>query len=175
YGLVALIVFFFLLAPQNQIDRAKSIVDIEHTNNVGRVKMWTTGIEMWKDKPVFGFGDIDLYKSYSRYRTPGIDEPAGHLHNIYIHLLVTLGTPGFGVVMFLFYKIQRTQYLVFIRNRNDALARNIALGASAIFSGFLINGLFEWNFGDHEIMVFIWFIIGLCLAASDLSDGDHKK
>lgn len=172
FALSALIILFFLFAPQNQIDRAKSITDPTHPNNVGRVKMWTTGIEMWKDKPIVGYGDIDLYESYSRYRTPGIDEPAGHLHNIFIHLLVTLGTIGFGIVMFLFYKILREQYAVFIRNKNDALVRNVALGALAIFSGFLINGLFEWNFGDHEIMVFIWFNIGLCLAANNLSSGE---
>ncbi|MEW5800268.1 MAG: O-antigen ligase family protein [Bacteroidota bacterium] len=173
-GLIGLVVLFFLFAPQNQIDRAKSIVDLEHPNNVGRVKMWTTGIEMWKDKPIFGFGDIDLYRSYSRYRTPGIDEPAGHLHNIYIHLLVTLGIVGFAIVMFLFFKILQTQYRIFVRCRNDALPRNVSLGALSIFTGFLINGLFEWNFGDHEIMVFIWFTVGLCIAINSIAQTEKQ-
>lgn len=173
-GLIVLIALFFLFAPQPQIDRAKSIVDIYHPNNVGRVKMWTTGIEMWKDRPIFGFGDIDLYESYSRYRTPGIDEPAGHLHNNYIHLLVTLGTVGFAIVMFLFYKILQVQYGVFARNKNDALSRNVALGSLAIVAGFLVNGLFEWNFGDHEIMVFIWFTIGLSLAMEAIAQTEKQ-
>lgn len=164
FVLGGLILAFFLFAPEQQIDRAKSIVDLSHPNNVGRVKMWTTGLEMWKDKPIFGFGDIDLYSSYSRYRTPGIDEPAGHLHNIFIHLLVTIGAVGFVVVMFLFYKIVRMEYDVFSHNKHDVIARNVALGAMAVFAGFLMNGMFEWNFGDHEIMVFVWLTVGLSLA-----------
>jgi O-antigen ligase len=127
--------------------------------------MWTTGLQMWKDKPLLGFGDIDLYKSYSQYRTPGIEEPAGHLHNNYIHLLVTLGAVGLLVVMSLFALIIGIEYAIFRKFRNDPAIRNIALGGLAVFIGFLVNGLFEWNFGDHEIMVFIWFSVGLVLAS----------
>lgn len=164
FVLVGLIFVFFLFAPEQQIDRAKSIVDLSHPNNIGRVKMWTTGLEMWKDKPFFGFGDIDLYSSYSRYRTPDIDEPAGHLHNTFIHLLVTMGAVGFVVVMFLFYKIVRMEFDVFSHHKQDPIVRSVALGAMAVFAGFLMNGIFEWNFGDHEIMVFVWFTVGLSLA-----------
>lgn len=173
YVLIAAIILFFLVAPQNQIDRAKSIVDPTHPNNIGRIMMWKTGLTMWQDRPVFGFGDIDLYETYSTYRTPGIDEPAGHLHNIYIHLLVTLGAAGFLVVMFLFYKIVKVELHTVIHNKNDAIVRSVSLGSLAVFSGFLINGIFEWNFGDHEIMVFVWFTVGLCLASKNLITSEH--
>jgi len=169
FVLAGLILVFFLVAPEQQIDRAKSIVDLSHPNNIGRVKMWTTGLEMWKDKPMFGFGDIDLYASYSRYRTPDIDEPAGHLHNTFIHLLVTLGTVGFAIVAFLFYKILQMEYDTFKRHQHDDIARSMSLGALAVFTGFLMNGMFEWNFGDHEIMVFIWLTVGLSLAVNNFS------
>ncbi len=171
-SLAVLIAFFFLLAPQHQIDRAKSIVDMNHANNVGRLTMWTTGLQMWSDKPILGYGDIDLYKSYSQYRTPGIDEPAGHLHNTYIHVLVTLGTVGFITVMWLFYSIMKSEYSVFRKRMGNSLVRNTALGGLAVFSGFLVNGLFEWNFGDHEIMVFVWFTVGLVLASAETEHGE---
>jgi O-antigen ligase len=168
FAAVALLVaLFFLFAPQHQIDRAKSIVDLSHPNNVGRLKMWTTGLTMWSDKPVLGFGDIDLYSSYSRYRTPGIDEPAGHLHNNYIHLLVTLGAVGFLAVMWLFTTIVLTEYRIFRSHIDTPSARNIALGGLGVFTGFLVNGIFEWNFGDHEIMVCVWFTVGLVMASAN--------
>jgi putative inorganic carbon (HCO3(-)) transporter len=169
YALIAVIILFFLVAPQNQIDRAKSIVDPTHPNNIGRIMMWKTGMAMWKDRPIFGFGDIDLYSTYSLYRTPGVDEPAGHLHNIYIHLLVTLGAVGFVIVMFLFYRIGKEELTIYTHHKDDALVRSVSLGSTAIFSGFLVNGIFEWNFGDHEIMVFLWFTVGLCLASKNLA------
>jgi O-antigen ligase len=170
--IAALIILFFLFAPPHQLDRAKSIVDLSHPNNVGRLMMWTTGFQMWTDKPILGFGDIDLYKSYSQYRTPEIGEPAGHLHNNYIHLLVTLGAIGFVTVMWLFYTIIKAEYSAFRSHMGNPLIRNTALGGLAVFSGFLVNGLFEWNFGDHEIMVFVWFTVGLVLASAETEIGE---
>ncbi|MFA6467391.1 MAG: O-antigen ligase family protein [Bacteroidota bacterium] len=168
--LIAAIILFFAFAPVQQVDRAKSILDFTNSTNVGRLHMWSTGIRMWKDRPLLGFGDIDLYDAYLTYRTPTGDEPAGHLHNNYVHLLVTLGTIGTGIVLFLFFKVLQTEYRVFKRYSVDPFFRNIALGSIAVFSGFIVNGLFEWNFGDHEIMVFVWFTVGLCFAAQSVAE-----
>lgn len=163
--LIAVIILFFQFAPSHQTDRAKSIIDLSNPTNVGRFNMWETGIRMWKDKPILGFGDIDLYRTYLTYRTPTGDEPAGHLHNNYIHLLVTLGGAGLMIVLYLFFRVLKTEYGIFSKNKSDPLIRNISLGAISVFSGFMVNGMFEWNFGDHEIMVFVWFTVGLCLSA----------
>ncbi len=167
--LIAAIILFLQFGPSHQTDRAKSIVDFSNSTNVGRFNMWETGIRMWKDKPILGFGDIDLYNSYLTYRTPTGDEPAGHLHNNYVHLLVTLGGAGLLTVLFLFFMILRTEFGIFSANKMDPLIRNISLGAISVFSGFMVNGIFEWNFGDHEIMVLVWFTVGLCLAVERMA------
>lgn len=164
------IVLFFLFAPEQQVLRAKSVVDLSNPTNISRMNMWKTGIEMWKDKPLLGFGDIDLYQSYLLYRTPTGDEPAGHLHNNFIHLLVTLGIVGLSIVVFLFYSILKMEYEIFQNSISDALLRNITIASIGIFCAFLINGLFEWNFGDHEIMVFVWFSVGLCLSINNFKE-----
>lgn len=122
---------------------------------------------------MLGFGDIDLYTTYLTYRTPTGDEPAGHLHNNYIHLLVTTGLAGLSIVMFLFYKIILAEFRVFQKAAADPFIRNIALGALAVFCGFLVNGMFEWNFGDHEIMVFVWFTVGLCISGGRLGEKEQ--
>lgn len=127
--------------------------------------MWTTGIQIWKDYPLVGIGDIDIYKTYVNYKSPDDHEPAGHLHSNIMTLLVTVGAFGLTVVLMLFGKILQTEYSAFRRFSSEPFFRNIMLGCLAAFSGFLMNGLFEWNFGDHEIMVFVWFTVGLCLAA----------
>ena len=168
--LAAGIVAFFLFAPASQVDRARSIVDITHHSNAGRLNMWSTGLRMWQDRPLVGFGDIDLYDTYLTYRTPTGDEPAGHLHNNYIHLLVTLGVIGLAAAGFLFFTIIRQELSALRALQSDPFLRDIALGTLAVFAGFLINGLFEWNFGDHEIMVFVWFTVGLSRAAYTLQE-----
>lgn len=169
--LAAVIVLFFAFGPAEQVARAKSIVDLTNPSNVSRFNMWSTGLRMWQDRPILGFGDIDLYDAYLTYRTPTGDEPAGHLHNNYVHLLVTLGAAGLSVVLFLFYTVVTSEFLVLKKYTADPFVRNIALGSIAVFTGFLVNGLFEWNFGDHEIMVFVWFSVGLCCAAHHSAAG----
>ncbi|MFZ4621484.1 MAG: O-antigen ligase family protein [Bacteroidota bacterium] len=163
--LAAVIVLFLTFGPQQQVDRAKSIIDFTNSTNIGRLNMWSTGLQMWQDRPTLGFGDIDLYHTYLTYRTPTGDEPAGHLHNIYVHLLVTIGAAGLLVVLTMFSVILQNEYEVVKQYSHDAFIRNIALGSIAVFTGFMVNGIFEWNFGDHEIMVFVWFTVGLCIAA----------
>ncbi|MBW7888842.1 MAG: O-antigen ligase family protein [Bacteroidetes bacterium] len=169
--LVFLLVLFFMIAPKHQIDRAKSIIDLHDPSNYGRLNMWTTGIKIWNDYPILGTGDIDLHELYLQYKQPDDNEYGGHLHNNYIHLLVTLGAAGFLIVMMLFGKIFHTEYKIFHLVRSDHLLKNISLGSLALFTGFLVNGMFEWNFGDHEIMVFVWFSIGLALAAERVFKG----
>jgi O-antigen ligase len=171
--LIAAVILFFQFGPEQQVERARSIVDLSNPTNVGRLNMWSTGLRMWQDRPLLGFGDIDLYQTYLTYRTPTGDEPAGHLHNNYIHLLVTTGLLGLSVVMFLFYKIVQTEYRVFADAKGDERTQTVALGAIAVFCGFLVNGLFEWNFGDHEIMIFVWFTVGLCLSAGQTRTGER--
>jgi hypothetical protein len=41
----------------------------------------------------------------------------------------------------------------------------LALGALAAFTGFLVNGMAEYNFGDHEIVLLMWTTFGLVNAA----------
>ncbi len=172
--LAAAIVLFFLFGPEQQVERAKSIVDLNNSTNVGRFNMWSTGFTMWKDKPLLGFGDIDLYQTYLTYRTPTGDEPAGHLHNNYVHLLVTLGAVGLSAVLFLFVTIMRAQLATVRKYSHDPFVRNVALGSLAVFAGFAVNGMFEWNFGDHEVMIFVWTIVGWSFAAGTMAAEERR-
>ncbi len=161
---IGIVVLFFLFAPANQIDRAKSIVNPYHPTNIGRLHMWSTGMKIFADHPILGVGDSDMHKLYMEYKSPTDVETGGHLHNDYIMLLVTLGGVGFLIVMAMFVKIGAVELGIFRRFSSDWLGSSVALGAFAALCGFLVNGMFEWNFGDHEIMVFIWFTVGLTLA-----------
>ncbi|MCX6136065.1 MAG: O-antigen ligase family protein [Ignavibacteriales bacterium] len=167
--IVALVIAFFFFAPQKNIDRAKSVIDLNHPSNAGRLTMWSTGLKIFVDHPLLGVGDSDLMEIYKKYRNPGDDEPAGHLHNNYIMLLVTIGLIGFTIVMAVFGRVIVAEYRIFKKLSSDSIGSAIALGALAVFCGFLVNGLFEWNFGSHQIMVLVWSSVGLALAAERMS------
>ena len=170
FVLVSFLVLFFLFAPASQVHRAKSIIDLSDPTNHSRLVMWSTGIKIFADHPLLGIGDSDVHEVYVQYKSPDDEEPGGHLHNNFVMLLVTLGSVGLSVVVALFGKILFVEYRIFRNSAADWLAGSAALGAFAVFIGFLLNGLFEWNFGSHQIMVFVWFTVGMTFAMKRLLD-----
>ncbi|MGA9364280.1 MAG: O-antigen ligase family protein [Bacteroidota bacterium] len=166
--LVLVVILFLLFAPSQLRERAYSIVDPNHPNNIGRVHLWTTGIKIFHDHPILGVGDSDLHRIYDRYRSPGDIEPGGHLHDNILMWLVTLGIVGCIVLISLFVRIFSLELSAFRALKDHWLEGSLALGAVAVFVGFHINGLFEWNFGDQEIILLFWFTVGITLAAQRL-------
>ncbi|MCD6380507.1 O-antigen ligase family protein, partial [bacterium] len=160
-GIGILVAAFWLLATGSMKDRAASAFDPSHPRNTERVYMWKAGAEMIKDNPVTGVGDIDLTKLYNEYKPPQAIESPGHLHNNFIMFGVIWGIPGLLIFLILFGKILLTEIRVFISvPQEEWLLKGVALGALGTFTGFHVAGLFEWNFGDAEIVMLFWMTVG---------------
>ena len=169
-ALVALMAVVFLLStPEMRERRMYSLVDPYHPDNISRLHMWTTGLRAFADHPLFGVGDVGMETIWSQYADPGWGTE-GHLHNNVMMWLVTLGIVGCAVLVALFVKIWIVVWRAQKRLREDWFAGSLALGALAVLAGFHVNGLFEWNFGDAEIIMLVWAIVGLVLAALKLAD-----
>ncbi len=162
-ALVVLIIVFLLVAPADFRSRAATIFDPAKTSNLTRIHMVETGWKMFMDHPLAGYGDIDLRKYYIAYIVPLDDAEGGHLHNNVMMLLVTLGIAGFSAVMALFIRIGGMMLSAIRKTRDLLLEGNVAIGCFSAYIGFHINGLFEWNYGDHEIAVLLWTTVGLSL------------
>ena len=157
----------WLASPRSLRDRALSAFDPGHETNVERVYMWKAGIRMMLDRPLTGYGDIDLGKIYEeRYRPAEARQKHGHMHNNFIMIGATLGIPGLLILLALFIRVVFLECAVFFSlNRDDWLLRSAAAGGLASFTGFQVSGFFEWTFGDAELAMLMWFSIGLALAA----------
>ncbi len=173
--LIGVIVLFVLFAPVDLRSRALSIFDPSMTSNLTRIHMITTGWEMFLDRPLVGWGDIDLKQYYLTYTVPIDQAEGGHLHNNFMMLLVTLGIAGFAAIMLLFVKIFVLEWKVRLASKKHWLFGSLSLGCLASYIGFHVNGLFEWNFGDHEIAVLLWFSVGLIIAIDRLHRGYESK
>jgi O-antigen ligase len=169
--LVVLIVLVVLFAPPFVEQRVQSIIDIQHPENAGRIMIWTAGIRIFADHPLVGVGDIDLGDLLREYADPGYPGLWGHMHNVPLHLLVTLGLLGFAAVTGLFVSIVRAEWKVYRRWRNDWFLGSIPLGALGVLAGLQVHGLTEWTIGDQEAMVLFWTIVGFALAAGRLGAG----
>ena len=140
--------------------RIKSILDPYHLTNLSRFALWRAGWEIFKGHPIVGVGDIDLADHVKKYKRYFDKEIHGHLHNNYIHLLITLGLLGFMAAIFLLIKIFYTNNKIYSSVKDIPFASSFALGTIGVFFSFLVSGLVEFNFGDHEIITMLWFILG---------------
>jgi len=163
-ALAVVLAVFLLLAPTSFRDRATSIFNPHHRNNVERLQMWRAGFEIMKGHPFTGVGDVDLTEWYEPYRPPEATEKHGHLHNNLVMFGATLGVPGL-----IFFLVLSMKILVMELNiarsipGKEWLLKSTAVGGLASYVGFQVNGLFEWNFGDAEIAMLLWLTVGLTL------------
>lgn len=163
--LLVVAIFLFLLGPASIQERILSIFDPTHPTNVERINMWKAGIRIIQDYPLTGVGDIDLGEIYQQYKSPSAKENVGHLHNNFLQFGATLGIPGLIFIILLFGRIFIMNLAHYLRLPEEKwFLKAIALSSLAISVGFVINGLFEWNFGDAETVMIFWVSVGLSLA-----------
>lgn len=163
--LLAVVLLMVFFAPPYVEARLQSILDPAHPENATRIALWQTGWTIFTHHPVVGVGDIDLRETYDRYATVENPEHHGHLHNVPLQILVTLGAVGFLALYALFVKIAVTGWSVYREVRNDWFRGSVALGSLAVFVGFHVMGLTEWSFGDQEVVIVFWISVALTLVA----------
>jgi O-antigen ligase len=162
--LVLVIILVFLLAPPYVQQRLASITDLHHPENATRIMLWSTGLKIFVHYPLVGVGDIDLREMYDRYADEVNPEHHGHLHNVPLQILVTLGLAGFVALTALFVTIAVTEWRVYKYVKDEWFRGSVALGALAVFVGFHVMGLTEWSFGDQEVVILLWVTVGMSLA-----------
>jgi O-antigen ligase len=153
----ALIAVFFLL-PRDVRHRAASIADPTDTTNRDRIAMARAGGRMIADRPIFGLGPELVKPYYTLYRNP--DAPrwrVPHLHNNVIQIAAASGVfaaAAYLALLGLFF--WRVSALLRVRTavRGTADGRTvIAAAAFLAVAAASVAGLFEYNFGDKEVLM----------------------
>ena len=163
-----LIVGLLFFAPANIKDRMHTFGNIGENSFQSRVILWQGGWKIFKDYPITGCGFKCVDAIHSQY-----PDPKGYLafyrgmHNNIIQLLVDTGLVGLGLwisiwVTFFIEAFKRWQALAEKASQDNA--QGLLMGSLAGVIGFLVGGLFETNFYDSEIVMLLYFIMGLSLA-----------
>jgi len=145
-------------------DRILAIFDPSHPYNVTRVNMWHVGWKAFLDHPVLGIGDVGMERIWSLYSDPAW-KVEGHLHNNIVQWAVTIGSVGLAAILAVFVRAWLAVRRIERSLRSEWFEGSLALGGLAVMAGFHVNGLFEWNFGDTEIIMLVWATLGLTFAA----------
>lgn len=148
--------------------RLSSIYDPYHPSNIERMNQIRVAFKIFAEYPFFGVGNIDFNETYKKYREPFDKYTYGHLHNNYTHMLATLGLFGFLVFIILLIKISFIHIETIKLTVNKNFYNILSKGLFAAFIGICVSGLFEYNFGDHEIATMLWFTVGMSLTIQRL-------
>ena len=171
-ALAAAIVIALALAPASYRARAWSTFDPHDPTNLERTYMWQGGLAMFRDHPLTGVGPQDLQPIYERYKPPQATERAGHLHSVPVQIAASMGLAGLIAFVLLYGSLFAATGRGLRRTiTGGGLAAGLRASVVAMLAGFLVAGLFEWNFGDEELLYPLLTLVGMAWAARGWDDG----
>jgi len=148
----ALIAMFFLL-PSDVRHRAASIADPTDRTNRDRIAMARAGARMIADRPIFGLGPEMVKPYYTLYRDP--DAPrwrVPHLHDNVLQIAAASGVFAAGAYLALLALfLARAGWL--LRSERDSARGLVASAAFLAVVAASVAGIFEYNFGDKEVLM----------------------
>lgn len=163
---VAGVLILLLLAMPGALQRARTIGNRSDPTTADRIAMIHAGLHMIRDHPVLGTGVGMVSRLYPRYVTPeAIRQATSHLHNTPLQILVERGAPGLVAWLLIWAMFFRRAGRALGRIPPDAVAdRLLLLGCMLAIASFLVAGLFEYNFGDSEVLLVACSLMGVALA-----------
>jgi O-antigen ligase len=135
--------------------RVKTIGSAGDATTRDRLAMLDAGRRLALEHPLTGVGPGQVKHLYPDVATPeALRRSTSHLHNTPLQIMVERGVIGLAAWLWIFvaFLVRATALL----RRLPAGAggdRALVLGALAAVVTFLVGGLFEYNFGDTEVLL----------------------
>jgi O-antigen ligase len=160
-----LIALFIALAPGKVYQRFVSIFDLSDPTNRDRVAMLHEGQRMIRAHPLAGVGPAMVQRLYADYRgSDAVEKINPHLHNVPLQIAAERGLPALAAWIWFIVAVVRDLW----RRFNNSLSRFLPAAALASITALLTAGMFEYNFGDSEVLMLFLIVITLPAAADRL-------
>jgi O-antigen ligase len=119
--------------------------------------------------PIFGHGMDAMQKHWTEWGFPGKDML--HLHSTPLQLAFDRGLPMLALWLWLMIAfwlfIARAERAA--SDLSDTHSYGILLGILGALTGFLASSLVNYNYGDAEVAMMFWFLMGIALS-TDYTD-----
>lgn len=160
--ILAALVFF--ASPQTVKRRALSIFSLRGYSNIERVQYFKAGIKIIGDFPLFGTGPdtVDMVFQNPKYGLGEMAKRNVHLHDNFIQIAAERGIITLAAwLAFVVWAFIELLKLAGRKAGKPPLRDPLAAGALVAFAAFLVAGLFEYNFGDSEVVSLFLLILTL--------------
>lgn len=156
----------FLLQQQRRV----GFVDSADQSTSWREMVWREGFDLLVSKPrhlLVGVGMDSIKGHWPEWHLfDNGRQPVGHMHSNLLQIALERGVPALILWLLLFAIYIRMLWRL-VRNTTD-FARGLATGALGGAVGFFTSGVVHYNWGDSEVIMVFYFIMGLALAVQAL-------
>lgn len=166
-------VFFLLVMNQASIHwRGAGFYNPEDLSMQYRRLMWTDSLGIIAKHPLLGIGMDSILERYQELGVRAYDSMGlhSHFHSTPIQFAVERGLLGLAAwVFFMFIYLRLLLRLVRRMRDSDWWPHGLALGVLGATTGFLASGFLHYNFGDSEVVMLFWLLMGVALALDRLT------
>ena len=164
FALAPLIAAIFIAAAPGKIyQRFVSIFDLKDPTNRDRVAMLHIGERMIAAHPLTGVGPNMVERLYADFRGPdAVKQTNPHLHNVPLQIAAERGLPALAAWLWFMAVLVRDVWRRFKGDEN----RFLPAAALACITALVTAGLFEYNFGDSEVLMLFLIVVTLPAAAA---------
>jgi O-antigen ligase len=151
--LAAALAAVLVVGPAPVMDR----LTLRDASSIDRYYMWQAGLDMIRDKPVFGQGPGRILDAYPAYRWPEAPNAlTPHMHNNVLQIAAERGLPCLAWWLWFIAALVADAWRE--ARRTGAWS---AVAALALLVAILGAGMFEYNLGDSEILMFVLIVCAL--------------
>ena len=167
----------FVLQQKRQV----GFIDTKEGSTSWRLMVWREGRASLVSKPrhlLVGVGMDSLKRHWREWGMfDGGRQPWGHLHSTPLQIAFERGVPALLVWAAWLFVYGRMLWRLCARGdlTGDWVERGLALGALGGLVGFVAGGLVHYNFGDSEVVMVFYLIMGLALASEDPNATDAHQ
>jgi O-antigen ligase len=164
---------FIAIAPGQIARRYASMFNMNDPTVRDRYTMLRIGERMVRAHPLTGVGPNMVQPLYVSYKgsdslvgPDGVTHINPHLHNDFLQIAAERGLPALALWLWFIVALVRDSW-----QRFQAGQRELAATAMATVVALLTAGLFEYNFGDSEVLMLFLTVVTLPAAAARLQRG----
>jgi len=152
-----------------QQKRNVGFLDQKDQSTTWRETVWREGVHLLVSNPRHLLVGIGMDSIKRRWRQWGLFDggrlPWGHMHSNPLQIALERGLPALILwLAFLFVYARTLARLLRSKAKLQWIERGILLGALGGLAGFFTSGLAHYNWGDSEVVMVLYMIMGLSLA-----------
>ncbi|HWT01737.1 MAG TPA: O-antigen ligase family protein [Pyrinomonadaceae bacterium] len=163
-ALPVIVAGLFVLQRQRNV----SFLDARDQSISWRGTVWREGFDLLRSSPRHLLVGVGMDSIKTHWREWGLFDggrlPVGHMHSTPLQLAVERGVPALLAWLILM-AVYALMLLRLTRTTEEGswAERGVVLGALGGLAGFVTSGTVHYNFGDSEVVMIFYFIMGLAL------------